>query len=145
MHDFDASELRDVVVGADGTLWLAVNKFERRTSGLPRFDRAEEGEEGTSIKSTSSAKAAQKAKPKVRPQELRPGARSGKGALFAIDPSGRVDEVLTLDSGYFTRLELDAEGVLWAGDGAHGKVYLVRPRPHRDDRLRSSRSGRCWR
>jgi hypothetical protein len=127
LHDFDATELRDVAVAADGTLWVAVNKFERRTSGLPRFDRSEDGEEGTAFKAGASDKAAKKPKPKVRPQELRPGARSGKGALFAIDPNGRVDEVLSLDTGYFTRLEIDDKGVVWAADGAKGKVYLANP------------------
>jgi hypothetical protein len=126
LHDFDATEVRDVAVTAEGKIWIGVNKFERRTSGLPRFDSSDDGEEGTAIKSGSSAgKVPAKPKPKVRPQELRPGARSGKGALFSMDPSGLLDDVLTLDTGYFTRLELDPSGLLWAGDGSQGKVYMV--------------------
>jgi hypothetical protein len=122
VHDFDATELKDIVVASNGTIYVAVNKFERRTSGLPRFDRSEDGEDGTPLKIAATTK-----QPKVRPQELRPGSKMGKGAVFAIDPNGRVDQLLDLDSSYFTDLELDGEEVLWAGDGTKGKVYLVRP------------------
>jgi hypothetical protein len=124
LHDFDGTELKDIAVAANGTIYVAVNKFERKTSGLPRFDRADEGEDGTPLKMTPSAG---KTQPKTRPQELRPGAKSGKGALFSIEPSGRVDQLFDLDSSYFTDLELDREETLWAGDGTQGKVYLVRP------------------
>jgi hypothetical protein len=122
VHDFDATELKDIAVAANGTIYVAVNKFDRRTSGLPRFDRSDDGEDGTPLKIAAAAK-----QPKVRPQELRPGAKMGKGALFAIEPSGRVDQLLDLDTSYFTDLELDDDQVLWAGDGTQGKVYLVRP------------------
>lgn len=129
VHDFDATELRDIVVTSKGVILVAVNKFDRRTSGLPRFDRSDDGEEGTTFKPAAppAGKAALKAKPKVRPQELRPGAKAGKGALFGIDPSGRVEELLALDTSYFTDLELDGDETLWAGDGAQGKVYLAYP------------------
>jgi hypothetical protein len=127
VHDFDASELRDIVVNSEGVIYVAVNKFDRRTSGLPRYDAAEDGEEGTTFKPAAppAGKAAAKPKPKVRPQELRPGAKTGKGALFTIDPNGRVEELLSLATSYFTDLELDESETLWAGDGSQGKVYLA--------------------
>ena len=124
VHDFDGTELKDIAVTASGTIVVAVNKFDRKTSGLPRFDRADDGEDGTPLKMTP---AAGKAQPKVRPQELRPGAKSGKGALFSIHPSGRVDQLLDLDSSYFTDVELDGQETVWAGDGTQGKIYLVSP------------------
>ncbi|MCC6747612.1 MAG: hypothetical protein IT371_08145 [Deltaproteobacteria bacterium] len=125
MHDFDASELRRVLVGPNGAIYLAVNKFPGRTAGLPRYDAPEAGEAGTPLKSESRRVRAPSTK--LRPQELRPGAKQGKGALYRIDPQGHMDELLTLDKGYFTDLELDGEGMLWAADGAEGKVYFVRP------------------
>lgn len=123
VHDFDATELRDVVVTADGYIYVAANKFARRTSGLPRFDRSKDGEEGTAVKSSTKKPGKP---PKVRDQELRPGAKSGKGAVYRVDMSGNAEQMLDLDKGYFTDLQLDPSGVLWAGDGTKGKVYLIR-------------------
>lgn len=123
LHDFDATELRDVLVSPQGSIYVAVNKFERKGSGLPRFDRTEEGEEGTAIRTVTN----DKTKHKTRAQEFRPGAKKGKGALYRLDSNGRADQLLDLDDGYFTDLKLDANGTLWAGDGTQGKVYLVRP------------------
>lgn len=125
VHDFDATELRDVVAAADGAIFVAVNKFTRKTSGLPRFDRSKDGEEGTAVKSAKKKSGEQ---PKVRTQELRPGAKEGKGAIYRVDLDGNAEQMLDLDKGYFTDLELDPSGVLWAGDGTKGKVYLI----HRD-------------
>jgi hypothetical protein len=123
VHDFDANELRDVVVAPDGSLYVAVNKFTRKTSGLPRFDSTKEGEEGTAIKVDKDKK---KEPSKVRAQELRPGAKTGKGALYRLGPRGSIDQLLSLEKSYFTDLALDADGLLWAGDGTKGKVYIVR-------------------
>jgi len=123
VHDFDATELRDVAVSRTGAIYVAVNQFTRKTAGLPRYDRVKEGEGGTPL---STDKKSGSKKSKVAPNELRPGAKRGKGALFRIDPDGRTDELLALPKGYFTDLEIDGRGMLWAGDGTEGKVYLVR-------------------
>ncbi|MFH1131320.1 MAG: hypothetical protein V1754_08295 [Pseudomonadota bacterium] len=121
IHDFDTTELRDIVVGHNGTIYVATNKFPRKTAGLPRYDPTKDGESGTSLK-----KELEKGKkPKVRPNELRPGAKIGKGALFKISKNGRVDEILNLDDGYFTDLEVDPQGIVWAAEGTQGKIYLV--------------------
>jgi hypothetical protein len=125
LHDFDANELRDVVVSGDGLIHVVVNKFTLKTSGLPRFDRTKEGEAGTVISLDKKTKT--KSKSKVRPQELRPGAKQGKGAVYSMDPAtGNVDQLLALDKGYFTDLALDASGTVWAGEGTKGKVYLIK-------------------
>jgi hypothetical protein len=120
VHDFDANELRDIEVAEDGTIYVAVNKFSLRTSGLPRFEEKPTSETGTPIKTPSESNAQS-----VRPQELRPGAKSGKGALFRLEPQGSIEQVLSLESGYFTDLARDAEGVIWAGEGTEGKVFLI--------------------
>ncbi len=120
VHDFNANELRDVVVTRGGTIYAVVNKFPLKTSGLPRYDRPKKGEGGTAMTKTKTAK-----KP-FRQTELRPGAKVGKGALYRIDRQGRVEELLSLPKGYFTDLALDDNGQVWAADGTGGKVYLVR-------------------
>lgn len=125
LHDFDANELRDVVVGRDGLIHVGVNKFTLKTSGLPRFDASKDGEAGTAI-TVDKGTSAVKTKAKVRPQELRPGAKQGKGAVYRVDPAtGNVDQLLALAKGYFTDLALDASGTVWAGEGTMGKVYLI--------------------
>lgn len=122
--DFDANELQDIEVSKDGTVYAAVNKFQIKTSGLPRFDRPEKGKGGTTVTVTKKKDAPP---PKVRPQELRPGAKTGKGAVFRINPDGTQEQLLALDKGYFTDLAQDPQGMLWAADGVEGKVFLLRP------------------
>lgn len=122
VHDFDANELKRVVIGADGAIYVAVNQFQARTAGLPRYDREEKGEGGTKveIKAKKGAK-----KEKVRAAELRPGAKSGKGAVYRISAKGELVQLHALTDGYFTDLALDEKGVLWAADGAKGRVFRV--------------------
>ena len=122
IHDFDATELRDVALAADGTIYVAVNKFSLKTGGLPRYDRKAKGEGGTAVKLPKK----KGPKPKFRASELRPGAKGGAGGLFRIKGEN-VEQLLGLSAGYFTDLELDPAGVLWAGEGTKGKVYMVRP------------------
>jgi hypothetical protein len=124
VHDFDANELRDVVVTPSGVMLVAANKFTVKTSGLPRYDRTKDGEEGTPVKAKNKKKSKKKAK--VRPQELRPGAKTGKGAVYRVTPDGDAEQLHALPKGYFTDLALDRDGLLWAADGTKGKVYLIR-------------------
>jgi len=120
VHDFDATELRDVEVTGDGTIYVAVNKFTLKSGGLPRYDRSKKGKGGTAMKFPK--KKAKRAK--FRASELRSGAKSGKGALFRIK-GDTVEQVIALKDGYFTDLQVDPAGVLWAGEGAKGKVFWV--------------------
>lgn len=123
--DFDGTELNQIQRGKDGTLYVTVNAFEQRTSGLPRFDKGEEGEGGTAIESPKNPKTKEK-KDKFQAQELRPAAQSGKGAVFRITQGGNVEQLLALDKGYFTALALDTDDTLWVGEGTQGKVFLIR-------------------
>ncbi len=126
LHDFDATELRDITRAADGSIYIGVNKFKQKTSGLPRVDKTGKGEGGTVITVTKK-KGAKVKKPKVTAAELRPGAKEGSGALFRLDKDLRLTQLLALDKGYFTSLALDRQGVLWAAEGTRGKVYQVLP------------------
>ncbi|MCA9668417.1 MAG: fibronectin type III domain-containing protein [Myxococcales bacterium] len=120
LHDFDATEVRDIVVTKTGRIYAAVNKFRRKTGGLPRYDRPTKGS-GTAMKDGKSRR-----KQHYRESELRPGAKSGKGALYRIEPDGRVEQLISLPKGYFTRLGIDPQGRVWAADGTKGRVYIVR-------------------
>ena len=126
LHDFDATELRDITRAQDGTIYIAVNTFKQKTSGLPRVDKADKGEGGTPISAADKKKAKGK-KDKATATELRPGAKEGAGGLYRLDKEMRLTQLLALDKGYFTDIALDAQGVLWAGEGTKGKVYTVQP------------------
>ena len=126
LHDFDATELRDITRAQDGTIYIAVNAFKQKTSGLPRVDMTDKGEGGTPIALDDKKKKKDK-KAKVTAMELRPGAKEGSGGLYRLDKEMRLTQVLALDKGYFTAIALDNKGVLWAAEGTKGKVYTVQP------------------
>jgi len=126
LHDFEASELRDIARAKDGSIYIAVNAFKQKTSGLPRVDKEEKGEGGTVITVKGKKKKDAK-KAKATAAELRPGAKEGAGALYRLDKQMRLTLLLALDKGYFTDIALDDKGVLWAGEGTKGKVYSVLP------------------
>ena len=123
LHDFSGTELRDLAVASDGTIYCAVNQFPQKTAGLPRYDRQDAGKGGTAPPSV-----AKKTKPKFAATELRPGSKSGKGALFRLDVDGRVEGLLSLPRGYFTDLAIDQRGLVWAAEGTKGRMFLVRQR-----------------
>ncbi len=127
LHDFDATELRDIARTKDGDIYIAVNAFKQKTSGLPRVDRKEKGKGGTPIAPKKKKKSKGSPKAKVTASELRPGAKEGSGALYRLDKEMRLTQLLALDKGYFTDLALDGDGVLWAGEGTKGKIYQVLP------------------
>ncbi|PID38999.1 MAG: hypothetical protein CSB49_02630 [Proteobacteria bacterium] len=120
VHDFDATELRRAAVAPDGTIYAAVNKFRRRSSGLPRYDRPVKGKGGTAIQLERKGKRA-----KFLASELRPGAKIGQGAVFRITTAGRVTQLHSLTKGYFTDIAVDASGKVWAAEGAKGKIFLM--------------------
>lgn len=126
LHDFDATEVRQLAVANDGTIYAGVNKFPRRTAGLPRFDAPRKGEGGTPLSPGKKKKKGKRAR--YRPNELRPGAKAGKGALYRITPDGRLEQLTVINRGYFTDLALDDKGALWASDGTDGKVLIARGR-----------------
>jgi hypothetical protein len=121
VHDFDATELRRVAVAADGTIYAAVNKFRRKSSGLPRYDRPKKGKGGTALKFKRKSKRAS-----FRASELRPGAKVGQGAVFRITAEGRVKQLHGLKKGYFTDIAVDDGGKVWASEGTKGKVFVLK-------------------
>jgi hypothetical protein len=49
----------------------------------------------------------------------------GKGAVFRVDPDGNAERLHALDNGYFTALQGEADGSVWAATGTDGRVYFV--------------------
>lgn len=114
LHDFAGNELR-AIAHHGGTLFVAVNDMSRgQSSGGVRITPAPSG-----------------TAPGSGP---RPGGgggdRAGKGALFRVDESGRVEQLHAISDGFFNAATVDTDGNLFAAastPGGRGRLYLVRP------------------
>lgn len=114
LHDFEADEVRAVAkVGKD--IYVAVNRFE---GGEPEPVAKDKSAKGTPLVTGGKSPAA----PGTLP---RPGAPKGKGAVYRLEPSGAIEEILSLDTGYFTALLAGEKGHVFAAAGTEGKVYRV--------------------
>jgi outer membrane protein assembly factor BamB len=120
LHDFDGDELR-AIARRGNTIYVAVNEFQH-TSATP-------------TKSSAGARAAHGTKIVV-PSTPTPASgstagsvrdRKGRGAIYRVDPDGRVEQLHALADGYFTALHVDHDGNVWAASGSNGRVYLIRP------------------
>ena len=97
LHDFAGDEVRAVVRSGE-TLYVAVNEFERKGA--------------TAAAGTTAAPARSHGTRIVLPTTTIPAAgtlppgreRKGKGAVFRVDPDGRVEQLHALADGYFTAL-----------------------------------------
>src|SRR5262249_5593423 len=99
------------------TLYVAVNEFQKASST-------------TTTTSTSTPRGTKIVLPANAPSGPTPPVprdRKGKGAVYRVDPDGRVEQLHALADGYFTALHVDSEGNLWAASGLNGRVYLIRP------------------
>ncbi len=121
LHDFEGDELR-AIARRGNTLYVAVNEFQR--SG------------GTTTPSSSSGPNAPRGTKMVLPTPAPSSSttsagltrdRKGRGAVYRVDPDGRVEQLHALADGYFTALHVDNDGNVWAASGSNGRVYLVRP------------------
>lgn len=97
-YDFPGDELRAIARHGD-TLYVAVNAFTQANND------AKSGGAGGGFQRE----------------------RKGKGALYRLDPDGRVEQLHALTDGYFTALHVDHSGSVWAASGSKGRVYLIRP------------------
>ncbi len=121
--DFAGTEVR-AVVEVRGRIVAATNEFEQKTGGAPSLPAAK-GPKGTPAKPPEAGAGPGADKP--APEEAaRPEARKGKGALFAVDVDGRIEQLHALADGYFTSLAATDSGDVMAGSGSLGRVYQVR-------------------
>jgi sugar lactone lactonase YvrE len=119
LHDFEGEEVR-AIARRGNTLYVAVNEFQR-TNATTTTTGSTTAPKGTKIVlptgpgSTSTA----------TPSSTRD--RKGKGAVYRVEPDGRVEQLHALADGYFTALHVDGDGNVYAASGANGRVYLIRP------------------
>jgi sugar lactone lactonase YvrE len=118
LHDFEGEEVR-AIARRGNTLYVAVNEFQRNSAITTPSPTAPKGTKivlptgpgsTTPPPSTSSTRD-----------------RKGKGAVYRVDPDGRVEQLHALADGYFTALHVDNDGNVYAASGANGRVYLIRP------------------
>lgn len=121
--DFAGQEVR-AVVEVRGRIVAATNEFEQKSGGAPA-PPAPKGPKGTPAKPPEAGTAPGADKPAAE-EAARPEARKGKGALFAVDVDGRLEQLHALADGYFTSLAATDAGDVLAGSGALGRVYQVR-------------------
>ncbi len=118
MHDFAGTEVRALVGNAKG-LYAAVNAIKADRSSELRIKPGARAKGGTPLPKGKGAKRKYKI-PRL-------GAKKGKGALFAIDATGAAQPLYGVRRGYFTALQLDPQGRLYAAEGTRGQVVTVLP------------------
>ena len=120
LADFDAEEVR-ALARHGGSLYAAVNDFERTASGAALTPGAAAAPRGTKITVASSGS------PASAGSLPRPGQRKAKAALYRIDPDGRMEQMFSIPDGYFTALAFDEQGRAYVGTGSEGRVWRVAP------------------
>jgi sugar lactone lactonase YvrE len=118
VHDFEGDEVR-AIARSGPTLFVAVNEFQKPSS-TPAPPTGPAPPRGTKIvlPSTAGSSTTTPANPSRD--------RKGKGAVYRVDPDGRVEQLHALADGYFTALHVDGDGNVFAASGASGRVYLIR-------------------
>jgi outer membrane protein assembly factor BamB len=118
LADFDAEEVR-ALARYGGSLYAAVNDFERAGGAAPLSPGAAAAPRGTKITAAASGS------PASAGSLPRPGQRKAKAALYRIDPDGRMEQMFSIPDGYFTALAFDDTGRAYVGTGSEGRVYRV--------------------
>src|SRR3982750_263651 len=116
--DFDAEEVR-ALARFGGSLYAAVNDFERSGGTAVTTPGAAAAPRGTKITTASSGS------PASAGSRPRPGQRKSKAALYRIDADGRVGQMFSIPEGYFTALAFDDAGRAYVGTGSEGRVWRV--------------------
>ena len=121
LHDFEGDELR-AIARRGNTVYVAVNAFQSGAAATPTTGPL--APRGTKmVLPAASATAA----PAAATSAGLTRDRKGRGAVYRVDPDGRVEQLHALADGYFTALSADADGNVWAASGSNGRVYLIRP------------------
>jgi sugar lactone lactonase YvrE len=122
LHDFEGEEVR-AIARRGPTLYVAVNEFTKSSSSLSTSSSGGP----LAPRGTKIVLPATPATPSATTPSLPSRDRKGKGAVYRVDPDGRVEQLHALADGYFTALHVDADGNVYAASGANGRVYLIRP------------------
>ena len=133
LHDFDGDEVRAIV--APRRRAVRRGQRVRASSARPRAVAGAAAAKGTGH---AIVLPPAPARPRRRPPPGRD--RKGKGAVYRVDPDGRVEQLHALADGYFTAPARRRRRQRLRAAGANGRVYLHPPRPHRAHRLRPARA-----
>jgi len=120
LADFDAEEVR-ALARYGGSLYAAVNDFERSGGSAVTTPGAAAAPRGTKITTASSGS------PSSAGSLPRPGQRKAKAALYRIDADGRMEQMFSIPDGYFTTVAFDDAGRAYVGTGSEGRVWRVSP------------------
>jgi hypothetical protein len=114
LHDFAGTELRALAYRA-GVLYAAVNDMARSESSANRPGvRIVPPPAGTAPGTGGKTSTAE---------------RQGKGALYRIDPDGRIEQLHAISDGFFNDVQVSESGV-FAGvstPGSRGRVFWIQP------------------
>ncbi len=121
VHDFAGNEVRAIAHYKD-MLFVAVNDMQR----------GDTGSRGTKIvpPAAGTAPGVKAAPPtgSTAPTNPSPVEKKGKGAIYRIDASGRVEQLHAIVDGFFNALTVDQDGNLYAAastPGGRGRLYLL--------------------
>ena len=120
LHDFDGDELR-AIARRGNTIYVAVNEFQPAGAASSTASGGKKAAHGTKIVVPTTPAPASAATTGLSRD------RKGRGAVYRVDPDGRVEQLHALADGYFTALHVDNDGNVWAASGSNGRVYLIRP------------------
>jgi hypothetical protein len=118
LHDFEGDEVRAIARRGNAT-FVAVNEFQR--SGSSSSSTGPDQPRGTKITLPTAGSTTGSSTATLTRD------RRGRGAIYRVDPDGRVEQLHVLADGYFTSVFADADGSVWAAAGSNGRVYLVKP------------------
>jgi hypothetical protein len=102
VFDFPGNEITSIAL-ANGVLAIAANEFPDPPVVSPAPTK----------RSATASRAAR--------------ARPGRGRLYTIGVDGRAERVWANEEGHVTRVQIAADGTIWAGLGVEGRVVRVSP------------------
>lgn len=123
IHDFAGNEVR-AIVEHRGSLYVAVNDMQRGdAASKPTPTKITPAPAGSvpGVKAPS---------PPGAPTSPSPTDKKGKGALYRIEPSGRIEQLHAIVDGFFNALSVDESGTVYAAastPGGRGRLYGVTP------------------
>lgn len=121
IHDFAGNEVR-AIVQHRGSLYVAVNDMARgEAANKPTPTKITPAPAGSvpGVKSPS---------PPGAPTSGSPTDKKGKGALYRIEPNGRIEQLHAIVDGFFNALSVDEGGTVYAAastPGGRGRLYGV--------------------
>ena len=125
IHDFAGNEVR-AIAQHQGVLYVAVNDMQRG-------DTAARSTPTKIVPAAAGTAPGVKAAPpagSTPPSTSSPTEKKGKGAVYRIDSSGRIEQLHAIVDGFFNALTVDDHGNVFAAasnPGGRGRLYWIAP------------------